>query len=42
MLADVAEKRDLAIARVAVGLIQQRGFARGRDLEAALAELVES
>lgn len=41
-LVDVAEERDLAIARAAVGLIQQRGFARGRDLDAALAELIET
>ena len=36
----VADEQDLAIARDAVGLIEQRGFARGRDLHAALAELV--
>ena len=41
-LVDVAEERDLAVARAAVGLIQQRGFARGRDLDAALAELIET
>ncbi len=41
-LVDVAEERDLVVARAAVGLIQQRGFARGRDLDAALAELIET
>lgn len=38
-LAAVADSDDLATARVAVDLIQQRGFARGRDLQAALAGL---
>jgi len=38
-LAAVAEPDDLATARAAVELIQRRGFARGRDLQAALAGL---
>lgn len=36
----VAVAEDVATARFAVGLIQRRGFARRRDLQAALANLV--
>ena len=39
-LVAVAGAEDVATARVAVGLIQRRGFARRRDLQAALADLV--
>jgi predicted nucleotidyltransferase len=38
-LVGVAGPEDLALARDAVNLIHQRGFARGRNLSAALAEL---
>ena len=38
-LAAVADPDDLATARVAVNLIQRRGFTRGRDLQGALAGL---
>ena len=41
-LIQVAEEEDLSMARRAVGLIQRRGFARGRDLEAALTDLTET
>ena len=41
-LADVAGEHDLATAQVAVSLIQRRGFARRRDLEAARAEFVSA
>lgn len=39
-LLEVAGEEELDLAGVAVRLIAQRGFARGRDLEAALAELM--
>jgi hypothetical protein len=39
-LAAVAKPEDLATARAAVKLIQRRGFARGRDLQSALAGLM--
>jgi hypothetical protein len=38
-LAHVADVREWARAEAAIELIQQRGFARGRDLRAGLAEL---
>ena len=39
-LTAVAKPEDLATARAAVKLIQRRGFARGRDLQSALAGLM--
>jgi hypothetical protein len=39
-LLDVSTPADLAVTREAIGLIAERGFDRGRDLTAALAELV--
>ena len=39
-LLDAAEESDVALAHEAVGLIEGRGFARGRDLRAALAEVL--
>ncbi|MEO7555655.1 MAG: nucleotidyl transferase AbiEii/AbiGii toxin family protein [Acidimicrobiales bacterium] len=41
-LVDVAEDADIELARRAVGLIEDRGFQRGRDLTAALDHLVRS
>ena len=38
-LAAVAEEADWDVARSAVDLIQQRGYSRGRNLEAAISEL---
>jgi hypothetical protein len=38
-LTKVATADDWAVAREAVGLITERGYHRGRDLAAALAEL---
>ncbi len=40
-LAEMAEDEDWAMAEEAVGLIEQRGFSRGRDLTAALSLLRE-
>jgi predicted nucleotidyltransferase len=39
-LRDVADEPELKLAREAVDLIDQRGFARGRDLNAAMAALL--
>jgi predicted nucleotidyltransferase len=39
-LRDVAPEAEVARARLAVSLIQQRGFARGRDLHAALLQWI--
>lgn len=41
-LLDVAEPRDLHTARDAIGLITMRGFSRGRDLQEALANLLNN
>lgn len=41
-LVEVAEVADLELARHAVGLIEDRGYQRGRDLVAALEDLVRS
>jgi len=38
-LASVADEREWQRAHEAIGLIQQRGFSRGRDLPAGLAEI---
>ncbi|MEO7442784.1 MAG: hypothetical protein ABIW46_04550 [Acidimicrobiales bacterium] len=38
----VAQDEDLEVARQAVGLIESRGYQRGRDLTVALADLVRS
>lgn len=41
-LVEVAEVGDLELARQAVGLIEDRGYQRGRDLLAALEDLLRS
>lgn len=41
-LVEVADADDLDMARQAVGLIEERGFQRGRDLVVALHDLVRS
>lgn len=41
-LVEVADADDLDLARQAVGLIEERGYQRGRDLVAALHDLVRS
>lgn len=38
-LREAADQDELELARAAVGLIEQRGYHRGRDLAAALADL---